>query len=463
MRTVLRRSRATGPAAVLAALLGLLMVLGLSAPAQAAGLSDATDSLKKTQVYVDPAMTSRFSPDQADALAKKLKKADKPIFVAVLPDSQAYAPKTLMNDLRTKVGIVGVYAVWRGNGFDAKADSKALSSNSASKIAGSSFRSHNGDINGTVNDFVDQAVGQTKGEGPQHSTSAAWIIVPIVLVVLAGGGVFLLFRRAKKRKEEKARAELAQLRTVVDEDITAFGEELDRLDFNPGAPGSDDTQRADYTRALDSYDRAKRTMDEAKKPDDVRPVTEALEDGRFALATLAARRDGRPLPERRVPCFFDPRHGPSTTDVQWAPAGGAPRSVPACADDAHRLATGQDPYIRTVETEHGHQPYWNAGPAYSPWAGGYFGGGMLSGLLVGTMLGSVISSPGYAYAGGHHDYHGGGGGADYTGGADAGEYSGAAFNNSDFSGADFGGGGGDFGSGFGDFGGGDFGGGDFGD
>ncbi|MFD8597786.1 hypothetical protein ACFV1L_22550 [Kitasatospora sp. NPDC059646] len=448
MRTVLRRSRATGPAAVLAALLGLLMVLGLSAPAQAAGLNDAADSLKKTQVYVDPAMTGRFSEDQADALAKKLKKADKPVFVAVLPDSEAYAPKTVLKDLRTKVGIVGVYAVWRGNAFDVGSDGEALPVAAAKNIAGASARSHPGDIDGTVNDFVDQAVRQAKGEGPQHSASAAWIVVPVVLLVLAGGGVFLLFRRAKKRKEEKARAELAQLRTVVDEDITAFGEELDRLDFNPGAPDADDTQRADYTRALDSYDRAKRTMDEAAKPEDVRPVTEALEEGRFALATLAARREGRPLPERRVPCFFDPRHGPSTTDVQWAPPGGAPRTVPACADDASRLATGQDPDIRTVQTEHGHQPYWNAGPAYSPWAGGYFGGGLLPGLLVGTMLGSVISTPSYAYAGGYDQ----GGSVDPTGGADAGEYSGGAFDSAGFSG-DFGGG---------DFGGGDFGGGDFG-
>ncbi|KDN83065.1 hypothetical protein KCH_52110 [Kitasatospora cheerisanensis KCTC 2395] len=65
------------------------------------------------------------------------------------------------------------------------------------------------------------------------------------------------------------------------------------------------------------------------------------------------------------------------------------------------------------------------------------------------MLGSMISTPSYAYAGGHYDN---GGGVDYTDGADAGEFSGGAFNSSDFSG-DFGGG---------DFGGGDFGGGDFG-
>ncbi|RKE21347.1 hypothetical protein [Streptomyces sp. TLI_171] len=453
MRTVLRRPRTTGPAAALgAALLGLLMVFGLSAPASASGLNDAADSLKKTQVYVDPAMADRFSKAQADKLAEKLKDADKPIFIAVLPDSPAYPTKNLFSDLRTKVGIVGVYGIWRGNQFVAQSDAKALAPKSADAIAGAAFRSNSGDINATVTEFVDSAAKQTKGDGPQHSTSIAWILVPLLLLVLAGAGAFLLFRRARKRKEDRLRAELAQLRTVVDEDITAFGEELDRLDFNPGAADADDAQRADYTHALDSYDRAKRTMDGAKQPEDVRPVTEALEDGRFALATLAARREGRPLPERRVPCFFDPRHGPSVADVQWAPQGGAPRTVPACADDAARLAGGQEPDIRTVQTEHGHQPYWNAGPAYSPWAGGYFGGGMLPGLLVGTMLGSMLSTPSYAYGGDYgHDH-------DANDGADAGDYSGGDFNSSDFNDSDFGGGGDDFGGGgdFGDFGGGDF-------
>ena len=32
--------------------------------------------------------------------------------------------------------------------------------------------------------------------------------------------------------------------------------------------------------------------------------------------------DGRKPPERRPPCFFDPRHGPSSRDVEWAPPGG---------------------------------------------------------------------------------------------------------------------------------------------
>ncbi|MFG2910696.1 hypothetical protein ACGF13_37320 [Kitasatospora sp. NPDC048286] len=440
MRTLARRSRGAGPLALVAALLGLLLLVAPAASA-AGGLSDAAATLKKGQVYVAPAMTSRFSESQADALSKKIDKADKPIFIAVIPDS-AYAKSTLQ-DLRTLVGVDGVYAVWHDGKLDAGGDRGAMGAAQAQRIAGAAQRSNGGDINATLNSFVDQAAPQTKGTGVNHSTSIAWVVIPLVLVALAGTGVFLLFRRAKKRKEEQARAELEQLRRVVDEDITAFGEELDRLDFSPAAADADDAQRTDYTHALDSYEKSKRLMDEAKKPEDVKEVTEAIEDGRFSLATLAARREKRPLPERRPPCFMDPRHGPSVKDVDWAPAGGSARAVPVCQADADRVAAGLDPAIRTVDTDQGPQPYWNAGPAYAPYAGGYysgFGGGLLPGLLVGTMLGSMMSSPAYAAApmmdGGYQD-----------------QYEGGDFTGADFNAADFGGGG--------DFGGGDFGGGDW--
>ncbi|BFV57146.1 hypothetical protein KCMC57_up22500 [Kitasatospora sp. CMC57] len=445
--TQLRRPKAT-------ALLGLLLAALLLLPATAAsaatgGVEEAAGVLKQGQVYVDPSMTGRFSTADAAALTERIRKADKPVFVAVLPASEQYPAQTVARDLRTRVGVTGLYAIWRGEEFKAFSDPAAISGAAANNLAGAALRAHPGDINGTLNDFVGQALGQVRGKGVAGSSDGggigvAAIVVPVVLLALAGGGVFLLFRRSKRRKEEQVRAELAQLRVVVDEDITAFGEELDRLDFAPGDPSADDAQRADYAHALDCYESAKRAMDAATEPEQVRPVTEALADGRFALATLTARREQRPLPDRRPPCFFDPRHGPSSKDADWAPAGGVRRTVPVCAADAAKLAAGEEPEARTVQTEHGREPYWNAGPAYSPWAGGYFGGGMLPGLLVGTMLGSMMASPGTAWAAGGEGYQDG-----YQGGDD----SGADFNPSDFGGFD-GGGGGDFGGG----GGGDFGG-----
>ncbi|MEU4208925.1 hypothetical protein AB0F13_02780 [Streptomyces sp. NPDC026206] len=448
------------PRPVLALIVALLTWAGavLCAPAAAhadsavgtaAGLDSAAETLRKSPVYVDPRAADQLPAADADALAKKIKDAGKPVFVAVLPNSPDYPKATVLKDLRTKVGIAGVYAVHLGGAFNAAADRSVMSRNAVTNLVGSVQRS-GGDTKAQVNSFVDQADRLAKGRAPgswgvePEGIGAAGLITGGVVVVAGGAGAYALYRRNKRRREERERRELDALRVVVDEDITAFGEELDRLDFSPSEAGATDGMRTDYEYALDAYEEAKAKMAAATRPQEVQGVTESLDNGRFALATLAARRSGAPLPERRLPCFFDPRHGPSVQDVQWAPPGAAARTVPACAADAARLAEGEEPLSRQVQTAQGPQPYWNAGPAYGPWAGGYFGGGLLPGMLMGTMLGSMLSGP--AYAAGPE-----------AGGPDGGDFTGADYNSDDFSGGGWGdGGGGGFGDGGG---GGDFGGG----
>ncbi|MEU8568809.1 hypothetical protein AB0C51_10665 [Streptomyces pathocidini] len=446
--------------AVLALLAAVLVMASGAAPGASAagGLDRAADALRQGPVYVDPRASGELSATDAKALADKIERADKPVFVAVLPNASEFNPSTLLADLRSKVGITGVYAVALGDRFDAGADSSVMPRNAVSNLAGSVERSDPGDVKAMVNGFVDDALPQAKGHapavwsggsgtdtgtdpgsGPGHRGTGAGMLVSLgVLMLVAGGGALLVTRRGRKRRAAQDRARLEILRPVVDEDITAFGEELERIDFDPSARTTDDTMHEDYARALDSYDRAKARMAAARRGEDVRQVTQALEDGRFSLATLEARRDGRPLPHRRLPCFFDPRHGPSVEDAQWAPPGGPERTVPVCAADAARLADGEEPMSRQVDTASGRRPYWDAGPAYGPWAYGYFGGGILPGLLAGTLLGSVIAGPhAYAYDGYGSDYGGG-------------DYSGSDFDAGDFGGGDFGGGfgGGDFGGGF---------------
>ncbi|MEU8548550.1 hypothetical protein AB0C81_16425 [Streptomyces roseoverticillatus] len=436
--------------AVLAAALIALAGTALCAPAPAAHAATGTDTvaeaLRKSPVYVDPRASAQLPPAEAEALAKKIEDAGKPVFVAVLPESAEFPRATVFQDLRTKVGIAGVYAVHLGDAFNAHADSKVMSRNAVRNLVGTVQRS-GGDTTAMLNGFVDQAVRQARGRAPaswgggESGVGAAGLITGGAIVVAGGAGAYALYRRNKRKREEREQAELDALRVVVDEDITAFGEELDRLDFHPSEPGADDAMRRDYEEALDAYEEAKSKMAAVAHPQDVTAVTEALDKGRFALATLAARRTGAPLPERRLPCFFDPRHGPSVQDVQWAPPGGAPRTVPACAADAARVAEGEEPLSRTVQTPGGRQPYWNAGPAYAPWAGGYFGGGLLPGLLVGTALGGLLSGPAYA--------------APADTGPDGGDWTG-----SDYNPDDYGGGWGD-GGGFGGGDGGGFGGGDW--
>lgn len=405
-------------------------------PRDRGGLQEAADALTKGPVYVDPRAEGRLPVAQADALAHDIEESGKPVFVAVLPATSDYPPATLFEDLRTRVGIRGVYAVQLGDRFDARADADVMSRESVRHLVGAAQRAHPHDATAQLKDFAAQAQKQV-GKGTPESwhdaggngVSSGALVGLGALVLLGAGGAYTVRRRARRRREAEEQAALDSLRVVVDEDITAYGEELDRLDFRPGEPGADDAMRADYAHALDAYENAKQTMARARHPEDVRRVTEVLEDGRFALAALAARRAGRPLPERRPPCFFDPRHGPSVADERWAPPGGAERTVPVCAADQARLADGQEPMARTVRTPYGEdRPYWDAGPVYAPWAGGYYGmmgGGLLPGLFLGTLLGSSMMGPA-AYGWGDGGY-----GGDVLGGGD---YSGGDFNSGDFGG-----------------------------
>lgn len=432
---------------------------GVQAPQAVADVSDVAAAWEKSPVYVDPAARDQLSQDQQDALAEKIKDADKAVFVAVLPAGfEQDRQDRLFEDLRADTGVTGLYGVRLGDEFNARADSQVMSSsavgNLVERVQGESTADQ-------LNTFVDNAVRNMGGAAPASWGGGADDGVPVggliglgVAAAVVGGGAYTVVRRNKRRKEEEQREALEKLRVVVDEDITAFGEELERLDFHPAETGATDAMRADYERSLDSYEKAKTFMDRAERPEEVRAVTQSLDDGRYSLAVLQARREGGEPPDRRAPCFFDPRHGPSVEDVTWAPQGSASREVPVCAADRQRLADGDDPDIRTVETATGRRPYWEAGPAYGPWAGGYFAGGMLPGLLMGTMLGSMMASPAYAsdYGSGYGDF----GGSGYEGG----DMSGADYNSGDFGGGfGDGGGGGGFGDGGGFGGGGDFGGG----
>ena len=80
--------------------------------------------------------------------------------------------------------------------------------------------------------------------------------------------------------------------------------------------------------------------------------------GTYAVVVGNQLRAGA-TPERRAPCFFDPAHGPSVGDVEWAPAGGVPRNVPACQADTVRIQRGEEPLIRQVTVGGSQHPYWD--------------------------------------------------------------------------------------------------------
>ena len=238
----------------------------------------------------------------------------------------------------------------------------------------------------------------------------------VFLLVLVVGGlvVVALVKSSQRRTAERHQAALEPVKRLAFEDVTALGEELRGLDADMAGRELDAGERADYQRALDAYESAKSASEAIRQPDDIRNVTEILEDGRYAMACVRSRVAGEPLPTRRPPCFFDPRHGMSVADVPWTPPGGTQREVPACGLDAERVRAGAEPDTRMVMAGSRRVPYWQGGPAYQPYARGYFGtfgpmdwifmGFMFDGLgdglgMLGDGLGDVFGGIGDMFAG----------------------------------------------------------------
>ncbi len=132
-------------------------------------------------------------------------------------------------------------------------------------------------------------------------------------------------------------------------------------------------------------------------------MSTALEAGRYHMTLARARFEGREPPQRRPPCFFDTRHGPSVDDVGWMPKTGPPRPVPACEACMRSVADGVEPVARQVIAAGRRMPFYEAPPHFESWFAGYFGGAA-AGLVDGFPLGRALDD---GYAGGLNTFGGG--------------------------------------------------------
>jgi hypothetical protein len=432
---------------LLAAFVALLALFVAAAPAQAApDVSTAAAALRGgASVYSDPQAENALTDGQVADLTAQVTASGAPMFVAVLPESAAggSSANDVLTALHDEVGLSGIYAVVVGSQFRAGATGNANSAVSA--LATQALRENKADgAYAILSGFVDLVAQENNGSGSsgnsaggtQLSTAAVALLLGFLLLVAAVVAVVIVL--AVRSNARKTAAQLASVRTTIDADITTYGEQLAALDLND--PDMDDAARADLQQAFDSYDRAKSAVAAMRRPTDAGNVTTELQDGRFSLACAQARLDDQPLPERRPPCFVDPRHGPSVADVLWTPPGLTEREVPLCAACRTTVEAGGQPAGLEVATAGGVRPYYQAGPEYNGYAGGYYNSfaPVMSAVLVGTVLSSMWSVPNVTTSGVDAAGFGGGGNS---------------------GGWDFGGGGGGFGDG--GFGGGDFGGGDF--
>jgi phage-related protein len=170
-------------------------------------------------------------------------------------------------------------------------------------------------------------------------------------------------RRARERREAELEAvdRWRIARRVADEDVTVLGEQLADLHLDTLTDHLDDETAHHYGRALEHYEQAKDAVRASTTVEDVFAVEQVVADARYHRAAVLALQAGDPLPQRREPCFFDPRHGPSMRDKQWAPPSGVERTVAVCAADARRLEGGEQPQVRMVRVGDRYVPSHEAG------------------------------------------------------------------------------------------------------
>jgi hypothetical protein len=187
------------------------------------------------------------------------------------------------------------------------------------------------------------------------------LIIGVVVVALA-----LMAWAIFKNRSTADEALTDQVRRFTQHDVNALTEQIRRVGNPPEAAD-------DLTYARQCEDRAVATLRDATKPEDIRGATAAIAEGYYAVACAHAHADGLEPPEQRRVCYFDPAHGLSVMDVEWAPVGEDPVTVPACAACAAAVNHRADPTPRMVTIAGMSMPHWRAPENFDPWAAGFFG------------------------------------------------------------------------------------------
>ena len=190
-------------------------------------------------------------------------------------------------------------------------------------------------------------------------------MMPIVIVIVVAA-IALVAWAVIKNRSTTDEALTDQVRRFTEHDVTALTEQIRRVGAPPEA-----TEELDHARECER--RANEALANARHPADVQAATAAVAEGFYAVQCAQAAVEGRQPPEQRRPCYFDPAHGLSVVDVDWAPAGEPPAHVPACQACAAAVAHRAEPTARTVNIAGMWIPHWQAPDHFDPWAEGFYG------------------------------------------------------------------------------------------
>ncbi len=368
----------------LAVVLGLLVVAAAATTATAVAATlpkDIAAQLRRSPLFVDPALAEAVSPAQRRAVLGAIQAAPHPIWAMVVPltagDRYGGDPGRLLDVVHGRLGRDGVYVTVGERVLTTAAfgvDESDPDLNQAGTVANFESANYNEPQITKILRFVEvlrdpnlsaraartearlRALNGRSSLPPLRAT-AARTMAPAAAgcspssrgwLVLGGGA--LLHRRRRGRHARPApddepliparvfrhahTAQAGELRTQIEERLIAFAERADRA----GAPSSDAAAERQQ-HALDTYAAARRVLAAEPPMADLVGALVLVEDGTRALAAAEALAAGRPVPAPVPLCFFDPRHPGSTKRVAWERG----LSVPACAPCRAALRAGRPP------------------------------------------------------------------------------------------------------------------------
>ena len=290
--------------------------------------------------------------------------------------------------LQQKVGRPGTYVLVAGRTF--RAGSTDLREGATAQAANAALKAHPGDIDAILLDFTDRMGDLRAGREPAGDSGGG---VPRLRPARVPGPRHRRHRAARHHRAPASggASEAAAVRGGPRQRPrrrVELGDEIRALDLDVQMPGMPEEAKTDYETALGAYERASAAVDRAR----ARRRTSSRSARRSRRAATRWPPRGRGSRARSRPSA--PRRASSTraTGRPRARSSGRrptaqPREVPACEADAQRVERGEDPDPRQITLGGRQMPYWNAGPAYAPYMGGFFGGGLLPGLFIGSMLG----------------------------------------------------------------------------
>jgi hypothetical protein len=363
-----------------------LLALAPAADAAAPTLAEITVHLRTASQYDDVA--AKVSPAQRkaiDAAIARAEKAKRIVRVAVLATPPSDAPRdTAAPRLRTRLKLSGTVIV----ALPASVQVASLNVSGARLAQVRAAVVGKGGPAGArlaINALLappkkpatttTTTTTTTTATAPAKSKSsglATWIYIAIAAVVVVIAAALVALRARTRRVRRRGGGSLiAGARALLQGRLEGLGEGLAATAV--GVSEREDRALTEHHReAADIVSDVRASIGRLDGPPAFRNAHAQLDEAEWHLGVVQAHLDGSaepPSPEAGHParCFFNADHGLGSVEIELEVPGVRTVSVGVCADDAVRLARGDEPEVGAVTVGRRSLP-WAAAPT---WYGGW--------------------------------------------------------------------------------------------